>query len=238
MRRRINMKNIFKKFALGLGTATAICMSLTPAFAAGSITSNGSTSGEVIRDGVVLEGSTSQFVDDLSYLTSSENEQDVKAADIIEQLNAGTPLTEAFSGETVALPEGVEIDLSEFSLLTKLQDLQAFDADGNRLEENVTISWEVPNLTSELGEVYVLHYSTKADKGWEVIKPDEVNYDTKMITATFEDLSPVAVIYKSTENVPAENPNTSTSTNAGLYLGVGAVALVAIGLIVFKKHKA
>lgn len=232
------MKNIFKKFALGLGTATAICMSLTPAFAAGSITSNGSTSGEVIRDGVVLEGSTSQFVDDLSYLTSSENEQDVKAADIIEQLNAGTPLTEAFSGETVALPEGVEIDLSEFSLLTKLQDLQAFDADGNRLEENVTISWEVPNLTSELGEVYVLHYSTKADKGWEVIKPDEVNYDTKMITATFEDLSPVAVIYKSTENVPTENPNTSTSTNAGLYLGVGAVALVAIGLIVFKKHKA
>lgn len=232
------MKNIFKKFALGLGTATAICMSLTPAFAAGSITSNGSTSGEVIRDGVVLEGSTSQFVDDLSYLTSSENEQDVKAADIIEQLNAGTPLTEAFSGETVALPEGVEIDLSEFSLLTKLQDLQAFDADGNRLEENVTISWEVPNLTSELGEVYVLHYSTKADKGWEVIKPDEVNYDTKMITATFEDLSPVAVIYKSTENVPAENPNTSTSTNVGLYLGVGAVALVAIGLIVFKKHKA
>lgn len=232
------MKNIFKKFALGLGTATAICMSLTPAFAAGSITSNGSTSGEVIRDGVVLEGSTSQFVDDLSYLTSSENEQDVKAADIIEQLNAGTPLTKAFSGETVALPEGVEIDLSEFSLLTKLQDLQAFDADGNRLEENVTISWEVPNLTSELGEVYVLHYSTKADKGWEVIKPDEVNYDTKMITATFEDLSPVGVIYKSTENVPAENPNTSTSTNAGLYLGVGAVALVAIGLIVFKKHKA
>lgn len=232
------MKNIFKKFALGLGTATAICMSLTPAFAAGSITSNGSTSGEVIRDGVVLEGSTSQFVDDLSYLTSSENEQDVKAADIIEQLNAGTPLTEAFSGETVALPEGVEIDLSEFSLLTKLQDLQAFDADGNRLEENVTISWEVPNLTSELGEVYVLHYSTKADKGWEVIKPDEVNYDTKMITATFEDLSPVGVIYKSTENVPAENPNTSTSTNVGLYLGVGAVALVAIGLIVFKKHKA
>lgn len=232
------MKNIFKKFALGLGTATVICMSLTPAFAAGSITSNGSTSGEVIRDGVVLEGSTSKFVDDLSYLTSSENEQDVKAADIIEQLNAGTPLTEAFSGETVALPEGVEIDLSEFSLLTKLQDLQAFDADGNRLEENVTISWEVPNLTSELGEVYVLHYSTKADKGWEVIKPDEVNYDTKMITTTFEDLSPVAVIYKSTENVPAENPNTSTSTNAGLYLGVGAVALVAIGLIVFKKHKA
>ena len=232
------MKNLFKKLALGLGTATAICMSLTPAFAAGSITSNGSTSGEVIRDGVVLEGSTSQFVDDLSYLTSSENEQDVKGADIIEQLNAGTPLTEAFSGETVALPEGVEIDLSEFSLLTKLQDLQAFDADGNRLEENVTISWEVPNLTSELGEVYVLHYSTKADKGWEVIKPDEVNYDTKMITATFEDLSPVGVIYKSTENVPAENPNTSTSTNAGLYLGVGAVALVAIGLIVFKKHKA
>lgn len=232
------MKNIFKKFALGLGTATAICMSLTPAFAAGSITSNGTPSGEVLVDGVVVEGSYAQFVDDLSYLTLSENEQDVKAADIIEQLNAGTPLTEAFSGETVALPEGVEIDLSEFSLLTKLQDLQAFDADGNRLEENVTISWEVPNLTSELGEVYVLHYSTKADKGWEVIKPDEVNYDTKMITATFEDLSPVAVIYKSTENVPTENPNTSTSTNAGLYLGVGAVALVAIGLIVFKKHKA
>lgn len=232
------MKNIFKKLALGLGTATAICMSLTPAFAAGSITSNGTPSGEVLVDGVVVEGSYAQFVDDLSYLASSENEQDVKAADIIEQLNAGTPLTEAFSGETVALPEGVEIDLSEFSLLTKLQDLQAFDADGNRLEENVTISWEVPNLTSELGEVYVLHYSTKADKGWEVIKPDEVNYDTKMITATFEDLSPVAVIYKSTENVPTENPNTSTSTNAGLYLGVGAVALVAIGLIVFKKHKA
>ena len=51
------MKNIFKKFALGLGTATAICMSLTPAFAAGSITSNGTPSGEVLVDGVVVEGS-------------------------------------------------------------------------------------------------------------------------------------------------------------------------------------
>lgn len=232
------MKNIFKKFALGLGTATAICMSLTPAFAAGSITSNGSTSGEVIVNGEVVTGSTSTFADDFSYLTTSEKEADVKAVEIIDQLNAGTSLAQAFSGETVSLPEGSDIDLADFSLLTEVQDLQAFDADGNPIEENATISWEVPNLTSELGDVYVLHYSTKSDRGWEVIEPDEVNYDTKMITATFKDLSPVAVIYKSSESAPAENPNTSTSTNAGLYLGVGAVALVAIGLIVFKKHKA
>lgn len=232
------MNKIFKKLTLGLGTAVAICMSLTPALAAGSITSNGSTSGEVIMNGKVVTGSTSQFVDDFSYLTNSDSEQDAKAASIIEQLNEGTSLAQAFSGETVSLPEGVKIDLSEFSLLTKLQDLQAFDADGNLIEEDATISWEVPNLTKELGEVYVLHYSTKADKGWEVIKPDEVNYDKKMITATFEDLSPVGVIYKSSETEPTENPNTGTSTNAGLYLGVGAVALVVIGLIVFKKHKA
>ena len=75
-----------------------------------------------------------------------------------------------------------------------MQDLVAYDSEGNSLT-NITLTWEVPNLIEDLEGIYVLHYSVKRNL-WEIITPDDVDFQKKTITANFKDLSPVAVIYK------------------------------------------
>ena len=228
------MNKVVKKVALVAAAAAMVCVSISPAFAAGpSITANGTPVGEVLVDGKVVEGSTASFQDDFSYL-QTEKEEDKNAASAIEKLNEGASLKETLVLEEVKLPKKGKINLEDFSLLTRVQDLKATDKDGNPLEEDVTLSWEVPNLTKEAGEVYVLHYSTKQST-WEIIKPEEVNYESKTVTAHFDDLSPVAVIYKSSESAVVEKPNTGSSTNTLLYAGLGAVALIGIGVFAFKK---
>lgn len=214
--------------------ALALCFCVTPTSAVGSIVANGSTSGLVLQNGEVVDGSYSRFTDDFSEV---ENETIV---DEITRLNQGETLAEVLFDHDVELPEGSDIDLKDYSLLTRLQDLKAYNAQDDEIVENATVSWEVPNLTREAGDVYVLHYSTVREV-WEVIEPDEVNYDTKEITATFKDLSPVAVIYKSAGQAAPETdnetPGTSTSTNLTLYLGIGAIAVLAGGFLVFKSKK-
>ena len=228
------MNKVVKKVALVAAAAAMVCVSISPAFAAGpSITANGTPVGEVLIDGKVVEGSTASFQDDFSYL-QTEKEEDKNAASAIEKLNEGASLKETLVLEEVKLPKGVKLNLEDYSLLTRVQDLSATDKDGNALEEDVTLTWEVVNLTKEAGDVYVLHYSTKRST-WEIIKPEEVNYESKTVTAHFDDLSPVAVIYKSSESAVVEKPNTGSSTNTLLYAGLGAVALIGIGVFAFKK---
>ena len=55
------------------------------------------------------------------------------------------------------------------------------------------VTFSVPELTRTMTNVKLLHYSTDRDI-WEIITPNEVNYEQKQITAEFIDLSPVAVI--------------------------------------------
>ncbi|WP_297238471.1 LPXTG cell wall anchor domain-containing protein [uncultured Faecalicoccus sp.] len=214
--------NLVKKLLASACAFTVACMPMTTVFAAGSIVANGAPTGEIAVDGKIVEGSTAQFSDTFTV-------EDQEVLDAIAQLNSGAKLADVL--DEVEMPEGVEIDLADFSLLTKIQDLSATDAEGNDLSENVTVGWEVPNLTEDMNEVYVLHYSEK-NAGWEVIEPDKVDKEAKEITATFEDLSPVGVIYKSEGAV-----DTSTGTNTVLYIAIGAIALVGICGIVVAKRK-
>lgn len=221
------MNKVLKKIALSMSTVAALCFAVIPANAAGSIVANGTTTGQVMQDGKIVEGSTSRFEDAFTELN------DEKVLNEIEKLNAGTKLTDALMDETIEL-NGLDLDLKEFSLLTKVQNLVALDKDGKPLTENVTVSWEVPNLTKEVKDVYVLHYSVKESK-WEVIKPESVDYDKKEVTTNFKSLSPVAVIYRSSKVVPQETPGTSTQTNTGVYLLMGAAAVVLFGIVAYKK---
>lgn len=217
-----------KKKLIGCAfAALALAMNVATVSALGSINVNGAVvDGSIYVNGELVEGSKGLF---------SETFDDSVKEDtmtVINSLNKGTSLEEAFADVEMT---GVEINLADYALLTEVQDLKCFDAEGNTLEENVTVSWEVPNLTTE--DVKVIHYSTVREV-WEVIEPDAVNTADKEVTATFEDLSPVAVIYDTTTTGTGE-VGTSTSTNSNLYIGLAAGAVIVAGVcfvIARKRH--
>ena len=217
------MKKVLKSLFASLAV---LSLTVTTAFAAPSVNVNGTVVGDVLVNGEKVDAKVS-FTTDFTDVESTVKE-------VINKVNAGTNLAEA-----LANVEG--LDLTEYSLLTTLQDLVAVDANGNKLK-NVTVSWEVPNLVQGLGSVKVLHYSTER-KVWEVIDPSNVDFANKTITATFQDLSPVAVIYKAevATNGSATTGSTTTTGNDGntlpntgsvvssTHVALAALVLVAAG---------
>ena len=218
-----------KKVLRSLITSIAVLsLTVTTAFAAPSVNVNGSAVGDVLVNGEKVDAEVS-FTKDFTNVESSVKE-------VINKINEGQNLDEILADVKV---EGTEnLDLIEYSLLTTLQDLVAVDANGNKLK-NVTITWEVPNLVEGLGSVKVLHYSTER-KVWEVIDPSNVDFANKTITATFQDLSPVGVIYKAevatsgngitngTTNSQEELPETG-SVVSSTHVALAALVLVAAG---------
>lgn len=216
-----------KKVLRSLITSIAVLsLTVTTAFAAPSVNVNGTVVGDVLVNGEKVDA-TVKFTTDFTDVESTVKE-------VIDKVNAGIDLAEA-----LANVEGAEgLDLTEYSLLTTLQDLVAVDANGNKLK-NVTITWEVPNLVEGLGSVKVLHYSTER-KVWEVIDPSNVDFANKTITAKFQDLSPVGVIYKAevatsgngitngTTNSQEELPETG-SVVSSTHVALAALVLVAAG---------
>lgn len=176
------MKNAIKTLVLSI---SIFFLCATTAFAQPSISVNGSIVGDVLVNGQKINGVTVKFIDEISDI-------DTSIQSVIEKINAGNEISEALNGVKVESEE--ELNLSEFKLLTKMQDLVAYDSEGNSLT-NITLTWEVPNLIEDLEGIYVLHYSVKRNL-WEIITPDDIDFQKKTITASFKDLSPVAVIYK------------------------------------------
>lgn len=218
-----------------LAVSAVFALTLSTTFALPSATANGSVVGEATINGEVVEGTKVLF--ESSYEDVS---QDIQT--IITQLNAGTSISEVLDVANVKAPTGV--DVSSLKLLTQIQNLVVRDADENLVKDakNVKVTWEVPNLTDGLGDVYVIHYSTVRNV-WEIIKPDQVNFANKTITATFADLSPVGVVYVpsssqvTTDKNESTNVQTSDDTNIALYAGIAVVALVAIAGLVYKTKK-
>lgn len=204
-----------------------LSLTVTTAFAAPSVNVNGSAVGDVFVNGEKVDAEVS-FTNNFTNVESSVKE-------VINKINEGQNLDEILADVKV---EGTEnLDLIEYSLLTTLQDLVAVDAEGNALK-NVTITWEVPNLVEGLGDVKVLHYSTER-KVWEVIDPSNVDFANKTITATFQDLSPVGVIYKAevatngtvNGSTTADENNKETLPETGSVVSSTHVALAALVLV-------
>lgn len=190
------MKKMLKTL---IASVAVLALGVTTAFAAPSINVNGTIVGDVLVNGQTVDATVS-FTNDFTNVESEVKE-------VINEINQGTNIADILADVTV---EGAEsLNLKEYSLATTLQDLVAVDANGNALK-NVTITWEVPNLVQNMGDVKVLHYSTER-KVWEVINPDNVDFAKKTVTATFKDLSPVGIIYK---NV-ASNGGTNSGTENG-----------------------
>ena len=224
-----------KLMSILLAASAVFALTLSTTFALPSATANGGVVAEVTINGEVVDGIKVLF--ESSYEDVPQSEMSV-----ISQLNAGTAITEVLDTASVQAPEG--LDVSSLKLLTQIQDLVVRDANGNLVKDakNVKVTWEVPNLTNGLGDVYVIHYSTVRNV-WEIIKPDQVDFSNKTITATFADLSPVGVVYVPSTSQPAGDKDDSSSvqtsdqSNIALYAGVAVVALVAIVGLTYRTKK-
>ncbi|MGN1405938.1 MAG: hypothetical protein ACI4WM_06680, partial [Erysipelotrichaceae bacterium] len=117
------------------------------------------------------------------------------------------------------------LDISKAVLLADFKDLYV-EKDGIRIEAtNVEATWEVPSINEELGSIYILHYSNVRDV-YELIVPKEIDYDNHLITAFFEDLSPVAVFYIEDD---------SRSTNYLFWILLLIVLMFAVFIVSGKK---
>lgn len=226
-----------KKIILSL-FAVLLCLT-TSVSAAGSIMVNGSVYGSVMQYGKIVEGSFAVF-------ESMENGQAIQdvpqtVQEQITKLNAGSSVLDVIDKKDIK----TDLDLSNYVLLTQVQDLKAYDQNKNRIEDDATVTWEVPNLTKDnYCALCVLHYSTKRNT-WETIKPDKVDLENNRITVTFKDLSPVAVMYDSTcacsaANSTKESTNTGVKSNVNGYLYAAGAALVVgcvLILVSIKKKK-
>ena len=157
-------------------------------------------------------------------------------ADLISQINAGTKTLDDLGK---AAPE-IASDLEGKSLITSFEDLVAQNGAPTTDVKGVKIS--VPALTSGMSDVAVVHYST-ARSTWEVITPDSVDLEYKEVTASFKDLSPVAVIAKVDASKAADNatgtaPKTGVeANNSWMAWGCAAVVLMAAAVLTFKKKR-
>lgn len=238
-----------KKIFIGVVSAMALCACLLPVSALGSTDVNGTVTGEILVNGEVVEDVKAEFNDALTEV------EDETVVETITALNDGNAVEEVLGSVEIIVPEEAGVTVNELNLLTVVQDLAVYDAEGNKVEGPVTLSWEVPNLKEGIGDVFVLHYSTVRNV-WEVLVPESVDFAAKTITCSFEDLSPVAVVYKAAEAtvepsvvptttptetvMPTEQPveDTVASSNTGLYMGIAVVAIVVVaGVLYFNKKK-
>lgn len=216
------MKNAIKTLVLSI---SILFLCTTTVLAQPSISVNGSIVGDVLVNGQKVNGVTVKFIDEINSVDSS-----IKS--IIEKINVGIDINEALNGAKVESEE--ELNLYEFKLLTKMQDLVAYDSEGNSLT-NITLTWEVPNLIEDLEGIYVLHYSVKRNL-WEIITPDDVDFQKKTITANFKDLSPVAVIYKYNNVINTQGNKIEEPVENKVYyknLIYIAIATTLVGIILY-----
>ena len=157
-------------------------------------------------------------------------------ADLISQINAGTKTLDDLGK---AAPE-IASDLEGKSLITSFEDLVAQNGAPTTDVKGFKIS--VPALTSGMSDVAIVHYSTTRST-WEVITPDSVDLENKEVTASFKDLSPVAVIAKVDASKAADNatgtaPKTGVeANNSWMAWGCAAVVLMAAAVLTFKKKR-
>ena len=157
-------------------------------------------------------------------------------ADLLSQINAGTKTLDDLEK---AAPE-IASDLEGKSLITSFEDLVAQNGAPTTDVKGVKIS--VPALTSGMSDLAIVHYSTTRST-WEVITPDNLDLENKEVTASFKDLSPVAVIAKVDVSKAADNatgtaPKTGVeANNSWMAWGCAAVVLMAAAVLTFKKKR-
>ena len=226
------MKKRIKGLIVG---AAVMVLGSIAAFAAPSITKNGAVSQDFTINGEVGDTTKYRATFELP-LEKTVESQDV--LDAIKRVNAEPAKVSELLKEA-EVSEADQALVSDFLLLTEIQDLSIVEqATGEPVKglTNVTLTWEVPNLTREMKNIRVLHYSTVRNV-WEILVPDQVDFENKAITQTFPDLSPVAVLY-TLDDGSSTSPGTGDSSPVILYVTLAAAALIIAAVAVFFRRKA
>lgn len=129
--------------------------------------------------------------------------------------------------------------LSGKEAITPFFDLVA-DANATKTADGkYAVTLSVSSLTSAMTDVKLLHYST-ARSLWEIVEPTKVDAANKLISAEFEDLSPVAVIANTgaaaSDGAEGTSPQTGMASNWMVWLGA-AVVLAAAGVVTYRKAR-
>ena len=134
--------------------------------------------------------------------------------------------------------DALAADLGSRTFVTKFFDLEPVNGGIKDDNGDYLVTLSVPAISTAMTEVAFLHFSTDR-AAWEVVEASDVDYTNKEITASFKDLSPVAVIAKvdtSADNAIGTSPQTGRFPVSVLWIGA-AVILGATGVIVLRKRK-
>ena len=134
--------------------------------------------------------------------------------------------------------DALAADLGSRTFVTKFFDLEPVNGGIKDDNGDYLVTLSVPAISTAMTEVAFLHFSTDR-AAWEVVEASDVDYTNKEITASFKDLSPVAVIAKvdtSADNAIGTSPQTGRFPVSVLWIGA-AVILGATGVIVLRKSK-
>ncbi len=205
------------------GTLLAAALIVTQAI---SVFAVGSRNGEM----AVTGGSTGRY--QLSEVSES-NLSDTAVLTKIRDVNSGAATLQSIGD----LAPELSAQLADKSMLTDFYELTPINGGVQTADGKYQVELSVPSLSSSVSDVGLLHYSTDRTT-WEIVTPTNVDYTNKVVSATFDDLSPVAVIGK----VSGTGASVGTSPKTGMTFGWAgllgvAVVLGAAGTVVYKKTR-
>lgn len=164
---------------------------------------------------------------------SESNLSDATVLTRIRDINSGAATLQSI-GE---LAPALSAQLAGMSLLTDIYDLTPINGGVRTADGKYQVELSVPSLSGSVTDVGLLHYSTDRTT-WEIVTPTGVDYTNKVVSATFDDLSPVAVIGK----VSGTGASVGTSPKTGMTFGwaglLGAAVVLGVtGTVVYKKTR-
>ena len=220
--------------AAALAVATfgmAVCAAPSPTKEVPTVTS-GTSNGQAVE--LTVESAE-------SYMAAWEADEAIPetTVSLLKQMVNNTVSTSAAlqqmfgNASAVTTTAGQTIDMSAFAMLVAPFDLHVANGESATNVTATFVSKAVIGL-GDANEVTVLHFNT-ATGAWEAITPDNVDYSTGAITATFSSLSPVAVVYQPTAQDGGVAPKTSDNNMLAVY--AAAAVVIAAGAIVVINRK-
>lgn len=134
--------------------------------------------------------------------------------------------------------DALAADLRSRTFVTKFFDLEPVNGGIKDDNGDYLVTLSIPAISSSMTDIAFLHFSTDRTV-WEVVEASDVDYANKEITASFKDLSPVALIAKvdtSADNAIGTSPQTGRFSVSVLWIGA-AVILGTAGIVVLRKRK-
>ena len=224
-----------KKKIMGVILAATLIVSQAVTAFAGSKTSEVVLPNDFAAYYTVTEGTREAFAE-----AEAVSPQTVDA--IIEVNNGSMTLAQLVADMKELLKaeqvDALAADLGSRTFVTKFFDLEPVNGGIKDDNGDYLVTLSVPAISTAMTEVAFLHFSTDR-AAWEVVEASDVDYTNKEITASFKDLSPVAVIAKvdtSADNAIGTSPQTGRFPVSVLWIGA-AVILGATGVIVLRKRK-